>query len=177
MVASFKGLQSAVSKQMTEHNKYKTANADKFATINKKVDIDMKKTLKDMNITSDDLNKRVHMLQKEQVEPLQKSSDGLQEAVESLKQELTDYIEKQKKLDEEGANNLDRSSSMNNRRTPMGQNMEDQLDNAKEEMKTYIEEQFQVFEDANKKKMDLIEMSLKRAGGVSPTGAGRGLRG
>ena len=70
MVASFKGLQSAVSKQMTEHNKYKTANADKFATINKKVDIDMKKTLKDMNITSDDLNKRVHMLQKDQVEPL-----------------------------------------------------------------------------------------------------------
>ena len=68
--------------------------------------------------------------------------------------------------------------SSHKRTTPLGQNLEDAIKAAKDEMKDYIDELLKKSDDANKKKMLDLEASIKRggmSGNTSPTGTGRGL--
>ena len=64
--------------------------------------------------------------------------------------------------------------------TPLGQNLEDMVKEAKEEMKEYIDEKLKKTEAENKKKLAELDAQMNRRGGpgrgdASPTGSGRGV--
>ena len=64
--------------------------------------------------------------------------------------------------------------------TPLGQNLEDMVKEAKEEMKEYIDEKLKKTEADNKKRLAELDAQMNRRGGAgrgdaSPTGSGRGL--
>ena len=91
MVASFKGLQKDIDKQMAEHKDFRKKNTDKLLRINAKVDVEMPKQIKEVNFAAEDLSKRLFTVQTEQIKPLSLKNEGMQEEIEKLQKDLEDF--------------------------------------------------------------------------------------
>ena len=90
-----------------------------------------------MKLEADDLNKRLYNVQIEQIKPIKEQNSNQEAEIDELRKIIEDLAHQT-----ENVEIVSKKSSVKQVVTPLNRNLEDQLKEAKEEMRVYIDEIF-----------------------------------